>query len=378
MLNNKTYGIIVLAFILMAACTDRDSNNSSVNSDELKEDIITLTTTQLAASEIEVAAISHRLLQERIEVYGSLETNPGNVAMVAPVMKGYLKSFHVQTGKYVRKGEALATLSHPDYIRLQEDYLETLSQYEYYKEDFKRQGELSIDQAISIRKMQEAQNEFRKTEARLFSLKHQLKFLGLDPESIHVESMLSDIDLLSPITGYVSAIEAKIGMLCPEEKPVFRITGTGNYLLHLQLFGKNAGKISPGQNIAFSLVNNPEIKYSAKLVSSSHEIDDQNILHVHAVISEESNNFLPGMHVKAEISIKSDSVYALPETGIIYEGDAAYIFEQTADLQFRSIEVETGRTDGPWVELISFPEELLNAKIVVEGAYELHAAINQE
>ena len=83
-------------------------------------------------------------------------------------------------------GQCIAVLEHPDYIKIQQDYLETKSQWELYKEDFKRQGELTVENASSIKTMQQAQASFKAIEVRLFALKSQLKLLGIDADSLHI------------------------------------------------------------------------------------------------------------------------------------------------------------------------------------------------
>ncbi|MBN1951122.1 MAG: efflux RND transporter periplasmic adaptor subunit [Bacteroidales bacterium] len=373
MLNKKVFRIVIPVIILMAGCGDKNQETPSEGA--AGEALgITLTDAQIEVSKIETGTISRILLHDKVECNGTIEACAENQAIVAPIMKGYLKNLHVHMGEYVRKGDVLATLSHPDYIRIQEEYLETKSQYEYFKEDFKRQGELSIDQATSIKKMQEAQNEYRKTEARLFALKHQLQFLGLDPENVHVESMIPEIELKSPINGYISAINATIGMLCREESTIFKIIGDGLPILHLKVFETDANKIAPGQSINFVLLNDPDKTYTALLKSSTHNLDENNIVNIHASLTDKDQNFIPGMFVKAEILVKSDSVYALPAQGVHIENNTGFIYEQVADNQFKSLEVKIGRTENEWVEIKSLPEGALKANYVVRGAYEMHAA----
>ena len=368
----------LLLLVFFTGCSNPDSGESENSLQETDELTIPLSEKKVEIAGIQIGKISKRLLSDIVECNGSVEANPNNQAMVSPVMAGYLKKIHVQMGQRVSTNQRLATLTHPGYIKLQQEYLETKSQYDFYKEDFKRQGELSLEQATSIKKMQEAKNEFRKIEARLFALRHQLAFLGINADSLHVDNMQNEIWLTSPIAGVVSEINGSIGMLCREENPIFRIMGTGHPLLHLKVYERDALKISPDQKIEFSLLTHPEKMYPARVISSTSNIDENNLITVHADILGGENALFPGMYVKARIMVSSDSVYALNSDAVARAENKSYIFERMDTATFRAIEIETGIEMDNWIEIPSLPSNLENAEIVISGAYYLYAELMNE
>ena len=99
------------------------------------------------------------------------------MASVSPIIGGFIKSLNYFPGDFVEKGAVIASLQHPDFISLQQQYIETKSQIDYYQEEFKRQGELTVENAASIKNMQKAKADYLSSEATYKSLKSQLKLL---------------------------------------------------------------------------------------------------------------------------------------------------------------------------------------------------------
>ena len=60
---------------------------------------------------------------------GTIEASPNHEAYVSVPINGYMKKILKHIGEYVKEGQVLAILEHPDYIDLQRDFLETKSQY---------------------------------------------------------------------------------------------------------------------------------------------------------------------------------------------------------------------------------------------------------
>lgn len=362
--------LIFYCFILLLSQISCSSEQTEGASESITENsnLIVLSEEQIAQAEIHTSEITKQLISEKISCTGSIEADPNQQALVSPTMRGYLKSINVHVGDYVKQGQKLAVLSHPDYIKLQQEYFETLSQFNYFEQDFKRQGELSLENAASLKTMQLAQNEFRKTEARLFSLKKQLFFLGINADSLHVDNIQSSIKLPAPIDGFVTKVDGQIGMLCPEEIPIFHIVGSKNLLIELKVFEKDAQKIQTGQNFEFSILSESDKKYSAQIKSVAWALDESNTISVHAHIRNQSKELMPGMFVKASIQTNADSVWAVPEEALVRHENREYIFQPT-EQGYKPISVTSRMKADGWVEITSDDPEFVKSKIVSRGAY---------
>jgi len=61
---------------------------------------------------------------------------------VTSLYGGVIKSIRIQVGDYVKKGQVIATISNPEFIQLQEQYLTVNSRITYAEQEYRRQTEL--------------------------------------------------------------------------------------------------------------------------------------------------------------------------------------------------------------------------------------------
>ena len=176
--------------------------------------VLRLSPDQAEQAGIETGKMEYRDMGGLLECTGIMEALPQNIADVTAPVGGLVKSCPCHSGDYVSAGQCIAVLEHPDYIKIQQDFLETKSQWEYYKEDFKRQGELTVENASSIKTMQQAQASFKATEVRLFALRSQLKLLGIDADSLNIGNISSTVNLTAPISGIYHRTEDQPGKIC--------------------------------------------------------------------------------------------------------------------------------------------------------------------
>lgn len=371
-METKTKQILLITgLMIVLSCGKKNPAGTPGTVIDSVKPYVTLTPAQMDYAGIEISSLQKHLIADIIECNGNIEADPNEEALVSPPLKGYLKKIYIHVGEFVKTGDILAVLQHPEYVNLQQEYLEVLSQYEYYKEDFKRQGELSLENAASLKTMQQAQNEFRKIEARLFALRKHLAFLGINADSLTVETIHADITLTSPVSGYVTRVDGAIGKLCTEETPVFNVVGTRSALLHLNVYEKDAGKVSIGQDIKFSLVSSPQTDYKARITAAARAVDDSKTVSVHASILERSKSLMPGMFVKASILVDSDSVLAINQEAIVSQSGKQYLFVKIDSTNFEPVMVDVGRTSGNKTEILRADKGLTDSKIVIAGAYYL-------
>lgn len=349
------------------ACNDKGSGKNGKDQYLSGRNLLHLTAEDMKAHTVETGRIQLYPFSLPVDCYGNVALDPKKHAVVSAPMHGFLQKILVRTGDYVRAGQQLATLKHPDYIRLQLEYLETKSQYEYYKEDFKRQGVLSLEQATSLKVMQQSQNEFRKTEARLKALQYQLSFLGISADSFSVNQLQPGISLVAPISGNISRIDATIGMFCPEEKPLFFLSGKGAALLHINVGSSYAAEIESGMPVMFTFPHS-SITYHAEILSVSLPDKGSDLLKLTAQILE--NEYVPasGAFENATLNLPDDTAYALPSKAIVTIDEENYIFHCLDSQTYKLVRVETGKRMDDMTEIKSFSSEIINAEIVTNGA----------
>lgn len=371
-----------LVFFILAATIfscKSEKEEDAVKTETLSENKIALNQNQEELAGIEIGKIQKQIISEVVDCSGNIEVPPQSLASVNAPLGGFVKDAKFYVGNYVNKGTVLATLEHQSYIELQQKYLETESELDYYREEFKRQGELTIEDAASMKKMQKAKADFGKMEASFLSLKSQLEMIGIDPGDIKNSGIKSTIEIKAPINGYISKINANIGKYMNQNEPLYEIVNNDHLHLHLKIFENDINKIKTGQQILFSLPGNAGETFEATVNTIGQNVDEmERSINIHAHLLNENNSiFKPGMFVNASIQLSSDSVFVLPSTAIITAGNASFVFVKNQD-GYKKIQIEKGIEQNNFIQIINPINQLTNSEVVTNGAYYLNAELENE
>lgn len=364
--------IYIFFMLLILSCSEKNKDLRSDMEEPTQEnkELITLTDEQNKIAQIETSSLEKKILSEQIECTGSIEVPPHKVASVSPYMAGFIKTINYYPGNVVKKGAVLATLQHPNFITLQQNYIEAKSQVDYYQEEFKRQGELTVENAASIKNMQKAKSDYLASEAKYKSLKSQLQLLGVDVNQIEKGDFLTNFKLLAPITGKVSQLQASRGKYVGSEEIIFEIIDASELYLNLNVFEKDIRKIKESQNIQFHLLNDSK-KYKSKVSRVGIKVEDEDrTTLVQSIISNEKKELKPGMHVIASILINEKEVHALPTEAIIKSKGKSFVFLHEKG-EYKPHEITVGKEERGYTEIRNVEQTLLNAEIVTKGVYYL-------
>ena len=373
MVTEKINILLILMLFLCNSCSHRykekkfntDNNRYSICFDDKQEILKEITTTTL----------TKQLFQDYIECSGTIKPSLKNQFVVSAPVQGFVKDLFTYTGEYVEKGKTLALIENSEYISIQENYLVTKSQYEYFKEDFKRQGELSLENATSLKVMQSAQNEFRKTEAKLYSLKKTLDIIGINCDSVRPDHLRSTIEIKAPISGKVNMLNTKLGIFCSSENPICEITGTTGQVIYLKLNKSQVININTNRPMEFSISTKPEKFFKTKIFSLFPMKDDPDNFEIYADIQNDSECFNTGIPVNVKISAIIDSAYVLPNEAIISVNNKSYGILKTENNCFSLEELNTGKSIDKKTRIISMPDNIRNTVFVVNGSQMLYQKI---
>lgn len=124
-----------------------------------------------------------------------------------------------------------------------------------------------------------------------------------------------------------------------------------NQLIHLdlQVFEKDLPKVKVGQSVSFTLTNNPEATYTAKVfnIGSSFENQSKSVA-VHCTVTGNKAGLIDGMNITALVGVGTALTAAVPN-GAIAEADGKfYIFVKTDKKpeEHEEAEAEGGTEEG--------------------------------
>lgn len=139
-----------VVLFLLAACS---SNNESRQTEETVATVVTVDETVPDTVQVD-AVTSATSKPNQVSFNGTMVIPPQRMATVSLTMGGVVKSTSLLPGESVGKGTVLATLENPEFITLQQTYLDSHAQAEYLEAEYRRQKALSAEQAASQKKFQ--------------------------------------------------------------------------------------------------------------------------------------------------------------------------------------------------------------------------------
>lgn len=166
--------VLIISATLLTACGNTDKNNANNNAEasHSSNSFIKVSQDQFNNGKMKLGTIETRPFLETVEVNGMIDVPPENKAVVSATMGGYIKSTPLLIGNRVKKGQLLATIENPDFIKLQQEYLEAKEQLTYLKNEFERQTALKTENITSEKKFLRAESEYKTTMQGMLALKN--------------------------------------------------------------------------------------------------------------------------------------------------------------------------------------------------------------
>lgn len=364
--------LIIFVLILNFACTKKEAAvlENSVNPTS-ENNIVTLTDEQYKTVGIELGRVQERVLGGAVSVTGLLDVPPQNMVSITAPFGGFLRSTTLLQGMHLSKGQVIAVIENPEYIQLQQDFLDSKSQVEFLETEFQRQQELAKENVNAQKTLQKSRADLNSMKAKNNGLRAKLAMLNIDSDKLGPGAIRSTIDLRSPIDGYVTQVNSTIGSFVNPTDVIFRIVDTDHLHAELTAFERDISKIKIGQKIRFTLSNESKER-TAKVYLIGREISADRTVRIHGHLDEEDRNLIPGMYLKALIETGGQSLSSLPEDAVVNFEDKNYIFIKGNENKFEQVEVKTGVREGGFVE-VTLPENLKtqNTSVVLKGAYKL-------
>lgn len=341
LLRKKLLPLVLLAsFLAIGGCGNGNEKGEATEETgeahegaEAEADVkfVELNEEQFKAADIKFQPLEEKNLSDLLTVTGILDVPPQSLISINAPYGGFLKNTELLEGTRVKKGQVIAVLQHPDYIQLQQDYLQNSGQLQFLEKDYERQKELQKQNVTAAKALQRAEAEYKSMYGIVKGLEAKLKMIGINPNNVLAGNITPNITITSPIAGYVSKVNANIGKYVGAEDVIFEIVDTENLQVELTVFEKDISKIRIGQRIRFTLANEPDIEQTAKVYLIGRSFDESRSVRIHGRLDHEDPRLLPGMYINAVIEMESDKVTAVPKEAIVLSEGKEFIFVRNKD-----------------------------------------------
>jgi cobalt-zinc-cadmium efflux system membrane fusion protein len=381
--NYTTILIFSGLIIYSGSCTNSDIPvNKTLNAEVLPEDIVELRADQIKLANIELGTVEMKSLGNILKVNGIVSVAPQNLATVCMPSGGFIKNTTLLPGNSVSKGQTLAVIENQDFVDIQQSYLEAKNRLVFADAEYKRHTDLFKEDVYSEQNLQQVTVEYKNLKAMVKSLEQKLLLIGIKTDQLKEDNISSTVNLISPIKGFLKAVNVNIGKYVSPTDVLFEIVNSDKLFLELTLFEKDADKIAAGQKIRF-FINNETEEHEAVITQTGKSVSADKTFRVYATVTSSCKNLLPGMYVNAYIEESVNKLTALPSEAVVSFDDKDYIFifekeKEEAGMPFteyKMIEVKKGVSGSGFTE-IKLPEgfNVSTAKVVTKGAYNLLSA----
>ncbi|GGP04359.1 hemolysin D [Cloacibacterium rupense] len=366
---NKKISIITLT-VLLFSCGKEESTK-----DEFEvmaaENQITLNDFQIKNAGIETGTLGKEEISAKITLNGMVDVPPQNLASVSAPSGGYVKYTRFMPGMHVNKGETLAILEDPQIVQLQQDYLLAKSNLNYSQKDYARQSDLNKSKASSDKVMQKAQTEAQNQNILMRGMAEKLRVIGINPENLNAGNIRRSISVSSPVSGYISSVNVKIGQYVSPTDRLFEIVNTDDVHLALSVFEKDLNKIAVGQRVLAYTNQNPDKKYAANIILIGKDFQPDKSVVIHCHFIDYDKNLIPGTYMNAEVETNSEVGNTVPDDAIVTWENKQYIFQEVKPKTYKMVEVKIGNSENNRTEVFNLNPNLNDKKFVTKGAYHL-------
>ncbi|GAC1368722.1 MAG: efflux RND transporter periplasmic adaptor subunit [Hymenobacter sp.] len=374
--------------LALAGCHDKTpaaAEAKAAPATPVDPDQLTLNAAQYRAAGIEVGSFERKNLTTDVQANGVVDVPPQNMASVSAVLGGYVVHVLVLPGQHVAKGATVAVLRHPDYLKLQQDYLQSRARTTFLTQDLARQRILDVEDVGAKRKLQQAAADYATERAAQQSLAAQLRQLGLSPEHLAATgTIVPTVALTAPIGGYVKVVNINPGQFVNPQDVLVELVDRSDLHLQLKVFEKDIAQVKVGQLIRFRVPGQgaaaPEHTAHVFLVGKAFD-DQAHTVAVHAHLDPGAENLLPGQFVAAHIQTGSQRQRTLPEAAVIEAGELSYVFvrlrQTTSGSSFRRLRVRTGPHENGDVAVTLLDPAADTTLLVRRGAYFLNAELSK-
>ncbi len=386
MKNTFIKSLLFLFIPMLFSCGNSSEKEAKGDSDSEQNDTgadkggLTVTQAQFDGSAMQLGSLEEKTFPVSVETTGTIDVPPENKAVVSSYADGYVKQTPLLIGDIVKKGQFLVSLENPEFVQMQQDYLDAMEQMKFLKSEHERQKKLMAENITSEKNFLKAESEYKRNLARYNAIRKKLQMLNLDPRAVEDGEISSSIRLYAPISGSITEMKINRGMFVSAADELMQIIDRDHLHIELNVFEKDAMQVKKGQSIRLTIpeASGDTIAGEVYLVGASVN-EAKRTVKVHGHFKEEGKQHLAtGMFVQAEIITDTTHTKALPSESIVNADESDYVLvlqsQKEGAYTFQRREVMPGYSIGGFTEIKNSSDFKGDDRFLVKGAFPLITA----
>lgn len=365
--------------LVVISCGSQSEEVHQEHHDEEDGNKVELTQAQYDQADIQISKIEKRTIASELKVDGVIDVPPRSNISINMPYGGFIKYIDMLPGTKVKKGQLLATVSNPDFIQFQQDYIESRINREYLKAEFERQKKLYDEKVASAKTFQLAKIAYMSNKVHVKTMEERLKLIGYNLSKVRNGEISALVNIYSPVMGSVREVYTNVGKYINPKDVIMDITNDEDLHVELTVYENDIPLVRKGQRIRFTLANSPNNWRAAEVFLVGSGVREDRSVTVHGHLKEKHKDMLPGMYVSAKIGINSNNVWAVSDESVIRFAGKHYVFAYNGQREeanqkvhdFEMLEVVKGNSEDDFVQ-VTFTDSSLEVNklmLITKGAF---------
>jgi Cu(I)/Ag(I) efflux system membrane fusion protein len=308
----------------------------------------------------EVAA--PREIRSDIMAVGVIEADERSLVTIAPRFEGWIETLHVnETGRRVRRGEALFSAYSPELVAAQQEYLLAL--------DAKRRGAGKLGDDL-----------LQTARARL--LNWQLEVADIRALEARGDPQRA-VTLRAPSDGVVLEKLAVQGMRFMPGETLYRLADLGQVWLMASVYEQDIGDVQVGQPVSLQIESFPAEVFQGHVDFVYPTLDEgTRTARVRVQLPNADLRLRPGMYGRVGIQVErsGQAVLSVPDSAVLDSGKRQLVLVERGEGLVEPRDVVVGERGGGYVEIRRGIAEgdrvVVSANFLIDAESNLKAALD--
>jgi RND family efflux transporter MFP subunit len=264
---------------------------------------------------------------------------------------GYVKTWQVDIGTRVRKGQLLAELDTPEVdqqlLQAQADLAAADANNKLAQSTAQRWTEMLASDSVSKQDVDEKVGDAAAKLSALQSARANVARLRQLQGFKRIEA---------PFSGVITARNIDIGALVDAgtSRELFRIAASDKLRVYVQAPQNYAAFVKPGMDVKVRFADRPGRDFPGKLVRTAASIDPgTGTLLTQIEMDNASGELLPGSYAEVHLTLEATRGLRLPVNALIFRAEGLQVATVTGDRRVALKTIELGRDYGTEVEVVA-------------------------
>lgn len=290
---------------------------------------------------IETAVVHSIERADSLEVPAHVTADPAHVVHIYPPLSGRILGLDVLPGQMVSKGQVIALLQSSDIAAARSDFQKAKIEVIRADSALNRGKLLLTHDVLSRADFDQLQAADETAHSELERTRQHIHELGFD------ENSASDtVPLRAPISGVVLDIGTAAGEMqrsLDNATAIATIANLNTVWIVGDVFERDLATLRPGRMVDVLVPAYPNLKLSGRINNVSDAIDPTtHTLKMRVVLPNPKHMLKSDMFATIRVTGATRTVFVLPATAVVHEGDKTFAFVVNASGAFDERPVTIG------------------------------------